>query len=41
MIAGIEYTPVKGVSISANLQGYTPEEGDAENSIFMNLQYKF
>jgi len=41
VIAGLEYRPVKGVSVSANLQGFTPEEGDAENSIFMNLQYKF
>jgi hypothetical protein len=41
MIAGLEYRPVKGVSISVNLQGFTSEEEDAENSIFMNLQYKF
>jgi len=41
MIAGLEYRPVKGVSVSANLQGFTPEEGGTENSIFMNLQYKF
>jgi len=41
LIAGLEYRPVKGVSISANVQGYTPEDGDAENSVYMNLQYKF
>jgi len=41
VIAGLEYRPVKGVSVSANLQGFTPEEGGAENSIFMSLQYKF
>ena len=41
LIAGLEYRPVKGISISANVQGYTPEDGDAENSVYMNLLYKF
>ncbi len=41
LIAGLEYRPVKGVSVSVNVQGYTPESGDAENSFYMNLQYKF
>lgn len=41
MIAGLEYRPAKGISLSANLRNNTKEGADAENEVFMNLQFKF
>jgi hypothetical protein len=41
MIAGLEYRPAKGVYLSANFRNNIAEDADAENQVYMNLQFKF
>ena len=42
-IFGLEYTPVKGVKIAPNFQGWNPSKdgADFETSIYLNLEIKF
>lgn len=42
LITGLEYRPAKGISLSANLRSHSHEgEDEAENQVYMNLQFKF
>lgn len=45
IIAGVSYSPVKGVNVSLNYQGWLPDENTDENaddtSILLSMAYKF
>ena len=43
IIGGISHSPVKGVNISLNYQGWLPDEttNSNENSILLSMEYKF
>lgn len=43
MLAGVEYSPVKGVKITPNIRFWSPEASDVENTTFLYLsaQLKF
>jgi hypothetical protein len=41
IIAGIHYSAAKGLTIAPTVRVKAPEEGDSENSIVLNFQFKF
>ena len=42
IISGISYTPVKGVALSLNYQGWLADEKvNAQNSVLISMEYKF
>ncbi|MDZ7742169.1 MAG: hypothetical protein U5Q03_10555 [Bacteroidota bacterium] len=43
IIGGISYSPVKGINLSLNYQGWLPdaENNKAENNILLSMEYKF
>jgi len=41
IIAGVHYSVAKGLTIAPTIRVRGPEEGDSENSIVLNFQFKF
>jgi hypothetical protein len=41
IIAGVHYNAAKGLTIAPTVRVRAPEEGDSENSIVLNFQFKF
>ena len=41
IIAGFNYIPSKGLTITPNVRMSTPEEGDATTLLMLNFEFKF